>query len=264
MNRRLPNFINHILPPLALFALVTGGWHLATRIYQTKKYLLPGPLDVWHAAMNRIDDLAWATMLTGMEAGCGFGLSLVVGTLLACVFSQSRIIRNSVYPYAIFLQTVPIVAIAPLIVIWFGTGFRSVVLVSFIISLFPVLTNATSGFIQIDPDLLDLFRLNQASRLQVLWKLRIPHAVPNIITGARTASGVAVIGSIVGEFFAGYGHNHFGLGYFIMHTSKQLKTDLLFASVLASTLLGILIFSATNLVGAAILRRWYDQPTAGW
>ncbi|MEO1995026.1 MAG: ABC transporter permease [Planctomycetaceae bacterium] len=264
MNRRLKTVIWHVGPPLGLLALVTAGWHLATRVFQIKKFLLPGPLDVWHAATARGGDLARATMLTGAEALCGFGLSLIVGTLLACVFSQSRIIRSSVYPYAIFLQTVPIIAIAPLIVIWFGTGFHSVVLVSFIISLFPVLTNATAGLIQIDADLIDLFRLNQATRLQLLAKLRIPHAIPHIIIGARTASGVAVIGSIVGEFFAGYGTQHHGLGYIIMYTAQQLKTDLLFASVLASTLLGILIFSATNLTGAAILRQWYHQPATDW
>jgi len=251
-------------PPLGLLMLVIVSWDLATRLFQIKKFLLPSPLDVCQAAVARGSDLCQATILTGAEAMCGFGLSLVLGTLLACVFSQSRIIRSSVYPYAIFLQTVPIVAIAPLIVIWFGTGFHSVVLVSFIISLFPVLTNATAGLIQIDSDLIDLFRLNRATRLQILIKLRLPHAVPHIIVGARTASGVAVIGSIVGEFFAGYGTQHHGLGYYIMYTAQQLKTDLLFASVFASTLLGIVIFSATNLTGAAILRQWYYQPSAEW
>jgi NitT/TauT family transport system permease protein len=183
-----------------------------------------------------------------------------VGTLIGLVFSQSPVIRSSGYPYAIFLQTVPIIAIAPLIVVWFGRGFASVVLVGFIISVFPIITNATAGLTAVDPDLLDFFRLHNASRWQLLWKLRLPNAVPHIITGAKTASGVAVIGAIVGEFFAGMPGQRFGLGYLIRQKSDMLKTDELFAAVVAATLLGVVIFTAVSVVGATILSRWYDQP----
>lgn len=250
-------FVSHILPPLTAFLVVVMVWHFATVIFAIERFILPGPLLVVKSAVKYTDELWSGFLITGLEAFVGFLLSLSVGILVACLFSQSRLIRHSLFPYAIFLQTVPIVAIAPLIVIWFGTGFQSVVLVSFIISLFPIITNATAGLLQVDPDLLDLFSLNNATRWQTLTKLRLPSAVPSIITGARIASGVAVIGAIVGEFFAGYVSRK-GLGYLILQTAPQLKTDKLFATVFASTLLGLLIFTLVSLIGNAILKRWYD------
>ncbi len=247
-----------VLPPLLLLVAVLTIWQIATWFFNTPVYLLPSPLQVIEAADEQFPKLANSTWNTAQGAACGFGLSVLVGTMIAFAFSQSRAIRSSCYPYAIFLQTVPIIAIAPLIITWFGTGFQSVVIVSFIISLFPVITNATTGMLAVDPNLLDLFQLNNASRWQVLTKLRLPNAVPHVITGAKTASGLAVIGSIVGEFFAGYGTDEFGLGYLILQTSAQLKTSELFAAVIASTVLGIAIFSAVSLTGATILSRWYD------
>ena len=139
-------------------------------------------------------------------------------------------------------------------------GFQSVVLVAFILSLFPILSNGTQGLLDIDPDLLDLFRLNNSSRWQVLVKLRFPSAVPAILAGARTASGLSVVGSIVGEFFVGYGKKEFGLGYLIFATNGQSQLDRLFAAVLTSTLFGIAIFALVNLISVTILSNWYDGP----
>jgi NitT/TauT family transport system permease protein len=185
----------------------------------------------------------------------GFVTSLVVGTLVGILFAQARWIRSSLYPYAIFLQTVPIVAIAPLIVLWFGAGFPSIVLVSFLLSVFPILSNVVTGLLRVDPALLELFALHRASRWQTLWKLRLPHSVPFLVAGAKVSAGLTVIGAIVGEFFAGYGAEHPGLGYLILQSAGQLKTELLFASVAASTLLGLLVFAATGGAAALILSR---------
>ena len=209
-------------------------------------------------AIRDFPKFASATGVTALAATCGFVASLITGTCIACLFSQSRAIRVSCYPYAIFLQTVPIVAIAPLIITWFGSGLKSVTIVAFIISLFPIITNATTGMLSVDHDLLDLFRLHRATRLQTWIKLRFPNAVPHILTGARTSSGLAVIGAIVGEFFAGHGTDHYGLGYLILQTSSQLKTAALFTCVIASTLLGVSIFGTMNLLDTAIKRRWFD------
>lgn len=250
-------FVTHVFPPLGAFLLVLVVWHFAIVLFDIKRFVLPGPILVAKSALKNFDELWSGFLITGAEASVGFLGSLIVGTLVACLFSQSPVIRRSLFPYAIFLQTVPIVAIAPLIVIWFGTGFHSVALVSFIISLFPIITNATAGLLQVDPDLLDLFRLNNATRWQTLLKLRLPSAVPSVITGARIASGVAVIGAIVGEFFAGYVSQK-GLGYLILQTAPQLKTDKLFATVIASTMLGLLIFASVSFIGNLILNRWYN------
>jgi NitT/TauT family transport system permease protein len=248
-----------VLPPVAVFLLVIAAWQTFTSARNIPRYLLPGPSDIFTASIANAAKLSQATEVTAAGAICGFLMSVFFGTFIAIIFSQSPLIRRSLFPYAIFLQTVPIVAIAPLIVLWVGTGFRSVVIVSFIISLFPVVTNGTAGLTAIDPDLIDLFQLHGASRWQTLIKLRLPSAVPSIVTGARTSSGLAVIGTIVGEFFVGSdASERFGLGYLIQQSSNQLKTDLLFAAVLLSTLLGLVVFLAVGGVGTTILRRWDD------
>jgi NitT/TauT family transport system permease protein len=252
--------LSTILPPVVLFLGVIVVWHVVVQRWKIPPYLLPGPIDVGRAALENCGKLAAATGITAAGAACGFAVSLTIGVLIALVFSQSAIVRRGLFPYAILFQTVPIVAIAPLIVLWSGTGFRSVVLVAFIVSVFPIITNATAGLTSIDPDLLDLFRLHGASRWQTLVKLRVPSAVPSTVTGAKTSSGLAVIGTIVGEFFVGYdASEHYGLGYLIQESTTQLKVDVVLCAVMLATLLGLVVFGAVNLVGALVLRR-YSQP----
>ncbi len=249
-----------VVPPLLLFLLVLLSWQVSVTVFDVPPYLLPSPKAVLAAATPRSSELFLATAVTGAGALSGFLLSVLVGSLIALVFSQSRVIRSSCYPYAIFLQTVPIVAIAPLIVTWLGTGFRSVVVIACIISLFPVITNVTTGLITIDPLLKDLFQLHRATRAHVVIKLQIPNAIPYLVTGARIASGLAVVGAIVGEFFVGYGAAQHGLGYIILYAGPQLKTDQLFAATIASAFLGVVMFAATTLLGRAVLARWYEAP----
>jgi NitT/TauT family transport system permease protein len=249
-----------VIPPLLLLLAVLFAWHAAVVVFDIPPYLLPGPAEVARGVWHRAGPLAAAAGITGAGAACGFAASLVLGTGIALLFSQAAVIRRSCYPYAIFLQTMPIVAIAPLIVTWFGSGFHSVVMIACMISLFPVITNVTTGLITVDPGLRDLFRLHRASRAQLLGKLQIPNAVPYLVTGAKTSSGLAVVGAIVGEFFVGYGTTHHGLGFIILYAGPQLKTDQLFAATIASALLGIAMFGATTLMGKAVLGRWHETP----
>ena len=245
-----------ILPPLILFAVVLLLWHLLVTINDIESFLVPLPGEVWTEAQDQSVKLSQATGKTALAALCGFGLSVLIGTVIAFVFSQSVLIRRSFYPYAIFLQTVPIVAIAPLVITWFGNGFQSVVVVTVVISLFPVITSVTVGLTSVDRGLRELFELNQATRWQTLLKLRMPHAVPYLVTGARTSSGLAVVGAIVGEFFAGYGTDHYGLGYLILQSSAQLRTPMLFATIIASALLGVMMFAVVTWIGFQLLARW--------
>lgn len=256
-----PSWLRRSAPPVLFLLLVLLVWEAAVVWFQTPIYLLPGPLRVAQAALTNLAGLAQSTAITAIAAGCGFAASVLAGVAVALVFSQSAAIRHSCYPYAIFLQTVPIVAIAPLIITWFGYGFQSVVIVSFVLSLFPIITNATTGMVAIDPLLLDLFHLHQATRWQILWKLRVPNAVPAIVTGAKTSSGLAVVGAIVGEFFVGAGLGRFGLGFLIRQKLELLQTPEMFAAVIASTLLGVVIFASVSLAGATILARW-QHPAA--
>lgn len=260
MNSRGKWLLATFVPPILLFAILVTAWQLCIDAYKIGPYLLPTPLAVATALRTDATILQRAMLYTGSAALCGFLGSLVIGTIIAFLFSQSRMLRNAGYPYFIFLQTVPIVAIAPLIARWCGNGFQSVVLVAGILSLFPILTNATQGLLEIDPDLFDLFRMSNASRTQILFKLRFPSAVPAICTGARTSSGLAVVGAIVGEFFVGQSSRNYGLGYLIEATNSNGQLDRLFASVLTSTLFGIAVFALINLASSTILGRWYEGP----
>ncbi len=253
---RLTRGAGIVAPPMLFSVLVVLAWHGVVTLFDIRPYLLPGPMDVLHAVSVHLPTLIGAAALTAQAALAGFLLSFFVGFLVAVLFSQSRLAERSLYPYAIFLQTVPIVAIAPLIVLWIGHGLAGVVAVSFIISLFPIIANTTAGLTSVDTELLDLFALNEASRWQVLIKLRVPHAVPAMLTGARISCGLSVIGAIVGEFFAGYGTQDFGLGYLIILTNAQTKTPYLFASVLFSTGLGLIFFSAVAALSSKTLDRW--------
>jgi NitT/TauT family transport system permease protein len=261
MNRTLRWLIGFVLPPLLLLLLVLLAWDAAVVWLKIAPYVLPRPWGVWAAASDHARELRSASGLTAAGALCGFAASLVAGTAVALVFSQSRVIQRSIYPYAIFLQTVPVIAIAPLVITWFGTGFLSVAIVAFIISLFPIITNATAGLTTIDQSLLELFAMHNASRAQVLLKLRLPNAVPYLVAGAKISCGLSVIGAIVGEMFAGYGTDSFGLGYLMVLTSGKLSTDYLFAAVVCSTLLGIAIFGAVSLIGSTILSRWHTTSS---
>jgi NitT/TauT family transport system permease protein len=253
-------WVGKVAPPFICLLLLLGAWELATHGGRVSRIVLPSPTDVYAAATENARKLILATGTTAAGAVCGFCASVIFGTLISIAFSQSVLIRRSFFPYLIFLQTVPIVAVAPLIIIWSGTGFRSVVIVALIVSVFPIVTNATAGLTSIDPDLLDLFRLHGASRWQTFVKLRLPHSVPSIITGAKTASGLAVIGTMVGEFFVGYdAADWFGLGYLVQQSIDQLKIDVLFCAVLLSTLLGLILFLTVSAAGMTILRRWNSE-----
>ncbi|HUQ69309.1 MAG TPA: ABC transporter permease [Planctomycetaceae bacterium] len=249
-----------VLPPIVLLAVVAVVWDRAVVAYDIKPYLLPRPGLVANAVWSNHLKLLGAIRYTGTAAVCGLALSLVVGTAVSFAFSQSRWLRSAGYPYALFLQTVPIVAIAPLLVYWCGQGFQSVVLTAFIISLFPIIAGGTTGLLSVEPDLVDLFRLHNATRWQTLWMLRTPNAVPALCTGLKTSCGLAVVGAVVGEYFAGQVGLQNGLGYLIQFHIAGLKMADLFAAVLASTALTVAMFGVTSVATAAILARWYDVP----
>ena len=252
------NVLKMCAPPILMALAICVVWQFCVWWFDIPVLLLASPLEVVAAIYNNFGDLARAMGVTALAALGGFAGSLVVGTLVSLAFAQARWIRLSCYPYAILLQTVPIVAIAPLIIIWCGYGFQSNMIIAFIVSLFPMITNGTAGMLSVDPELLDLFRLHRASRWQVLTKLQLPNAVPHLLTGARTASGLAVIGAIVGEFFTGFAPEWNGLGYQLQGSIGWMNTAETFAAVLAAALLGMTIFGAMSGLDVLVRRRWYD------
>lgn len=251
-----------VLPPVVAFALVLVAWEAITRLFQVPEYLVPPPSAVARAARADASTLALGALTTARAALTGFVLSAFVGVLAAIVLASSRAVERALYPYAVFLQTVPIVAIAPLLVVWFGFGLRAVAVSAFVVSVFPVIANTHTGLRSVDPALRDMFRLYGAGRAATLFKLTLPSALPHIVTGLRIASGLAVIGAIVCEGFAGFSEGAAGLGILVLSAYRQLRTDLLFAAVLAATALGLALFGAVNLLGARVLGRWHPSERA--
>lgn len=256
---RHSGIVARIAYPLIALAAALTIWQGFIIWWKPPAVLLPGPLQVLDAAITEAPELAAATFVTLIAAMGGFTLSLIVGSCVAMLFSQSAICRASLYPYAIFLQTVPIVAVAPIIVIWFGEGTAAVIVIAFIVSLFPIITNGTTGMIAIPSELQDLFALNGATHWQTLSKLQFPHALPHLVTGAKISAGLSVLGAIVGEYFAGAGATRPGLGYLVFSANRQFKMDFLFASVITCTLLGVVLFALVSWVGERRLLYWLDE-----
>lgn len=237
-----------LAPPIIAFIMLVILWESAVRLMALPVFLLPAPSVVAEAAWESRSELVNAFLLTCAAAAAGLAASIIFGTAIALCFSELSLVRRAFFPYAIFLQTVPIVAIAPIIVIWMGSGFMSIAVIAFIVSIFPMITSGTAGLSAADDDLLDLFRLHNASVWMIFWKLKLPTAVPFLLSGIRISGGLAVIGAIIGEFFAGYGSERHGLGYLVLTRSSQLKTADLFATILFSTLLGLLFFTVAGLI----------------
>jgi len=245
-----------LLWPLLTLVLVLSSWEVLVRVLAVPAFLVPAPSAIARAAVADASLLAGSGLTTAQGALAGFLMSAVLGTTAALGLGLSRTLERGLYPYAMFLQTVPIVAVAPLLVLWFGPGLRAVAVSAFIVSVFPVIANTLAGLHGADGRLRDLFRLYGAGRLDTLFKLRLPFALPQMVSGLRVSSGLAVIGAIVGEFVAGFSEGRAGLGITVLAAYRQLRTDLLFAAVLCASLLGLSIFMVVNLASAALLRHF--------
>lgn len=244
---------------VAVFALLL--WQFVAVAFDLPRALLPRPSEVWHAAVENRIVLLKAFASTGIAAASGLVSAICIGSLISVAFSQSRAIRIAFFPYVIFLQTVPIVAITPLLIIWSGYQFRTVVIVTVIICLFPIVNSVTAGLTAIDRRWADLFSLYGAGRGKTLLRLRIPAAIPNLVLGTKTSSGLAVIGAIVAEFFVGSGTAYEGLGSLMADWQGFVKTAALIAAVFTSTLLGLILFGLVHLASITLLRRWMNLST---
>jgi len=245
---------------LGVFAALLLLWYIILWIFRVPPFMLPSPWAVARAVGARFPSLLAALAITAVESGTGLVASIVVGVIVALFFAQSRWVRRMLYPYTILLQTVPIVAIAPLILMWVGAGTPAVALIAFIISLAPIIANTTQGLVSVEENLVHLFLMHNATPAQLLFKLRLPHAVPSLFVGIRIASGISVIAAITGELYAGSSSvGGGGLGYSILYASSQLQTDYLFALVLAATVLGFSFFFLVMFLEWYFLHRWHES-----
>lgn len=231
---------------LGLFLLEIG-----LRLFKIPDFLLPLPSQVFESFWANRSDIQQAFWETSSHTLLGLTLSLVAGLSLAILISFSTWLRAGILPLALFFQTVPIVAIAPMLVIWFGFGAPTVIASATIVSFFPILASTLQGLESTPKSALELFKMYRASPSQTYLKLRIPHSVPWIYNGLRIATGLSVIGAVVGEFIGGG-----GLGSLIDSARTQQRTDLVFAAVLASCILGWLLTQLLDLTKQFLFARW--------
>lgn len=250
----------HILFPLVLGLALLALWQLLVRHYAVPVYVLPAPSDIAAAFTANFASLMAALANTFLVTLEGFAGALVAALLLAVLFSQSRLLEQALYPYAVVLQVTPVVAIAPLILIWVGFEHINLALslIVGIVTLFPILSNAVAGLKATDRNLIDLGRLYRASRWQLLWRIRFPAALPQLLTGMKIGGVLALIGEVTAEFSAGSGTAS-GLAWRIVESGNRLEIATLFAALALLALLGIAIFAGLSALEYALLRSWHDS-----
>ncbi|HXX13045.1 MAG TPA: ABC transporter permease [Burkholderiales bacterium] len=247
------------LAPAAVGAGVLLSWQGLVTAFDVPFYLVPAPSLVAKTLVQDAPLLFDALLVTLHITALALLLAVVLGVAVALVFVQSRIIEMSLFPYAVLLQVTPIVAIAPLIIIWVKNPLAALVVCATIVAIFPIISNTTLGLRSVDPGLADLFRLYGAGRWQTLVRLRVPSALPYFFAGLRVSGGLALIGAVVAEFVAGTGGTSSGLAYQILQAGLQLNIPRLFAALLLITLAGVAIFALVSLAAHLALRRWHES-----
>lgn len=242
---------------VAIVALLV--WQALVVAYDVPAYLVPSPLAVLRTLFADRVLLIDSLSITLGIALTALAISIVAGALVALLFVQSRWIEMSLFPYAVLLQVTPIVAIAPLIIIWVHDTRIALVLCAVVVAIFPIISNTTLGLRSVDPGLLNLFRMCRASRSQILFRLRVPSALPYFFGGLRIASGLSLIGAVVAEFVAGTGGTGAGLAYQILLAGIQLNIPRLFAALVLITATGVALFALTVWLSRLALSRWHES-----
>jgi NitT/TauT family transport system permease protein len=247
-----------VLLPAAVLVLGVAVWGLLVRLYHIPPYVLPGPDAVFQTLVNDWPIL-WQSLLTTLGTTVeGFVAASVGGIALALLFNQSKWLEYSLFPYAVILQVTPVIAIAPLLLIYLPQQ-TAVIVCAWIVGFFPVLSNTTLGLNSVDRNLAGLFQLYGASRLQTLLYLKLPAALPFILGGLRIAGGLSLIGAVVAEIAAGSAGAGSGLAYRIAESGYRLEIPRMFAALLLLSIAGIVIYGLLALVSHLILRRWHES-----
>lgn len=248
------------LLPLGLGVALLSLWELAVRSAGIPVFVLPPPSGIGFALLENGAALGGSLLVTLKITALAFFWAVLGGVGLAIVFTRARLIELALYPYVVTLQVTPVVAIAPLILIWVGFDNvdRALIIIAWIVAFFPMLTNSVQGLRSIDPQLHDLMTLSGASWSQRLLYLELPAALPAILTGAKISGGLALIGAVVAEFVAGSGAST-GLAWRIIEAGNRLEIALMFAALALLSVLGIALFYALSLMEYLMLRRWHES-----
>jgi len=257
MKRRISS--PRILLPLITGVLIISIWYIIKRLWNVHDFILPAPHQIMLAFPDEWRSLLRATWITFIGAGGGFAASVAVGFSMSLALVSSKWLRYGVYPYVLFMQMVPIIATAAIIVILFDVGLQSVAIIAFLIGFFPIVASTLQGLLSVPEGQLEMFRLYKASPVQELFLLRVPNSLPYFFTGAKIAATLAVIGSVTGEIFAGSTNGAGGLGFLIMIYKSELKIDALYAATLICCLMGFLFVSIVLLLKSLALRNWHES-----
>ena len=245
------------LAPIFTFILLLCSWELVVSFQNIPKYILPAPTDIFSSILLNYEDLLLSTFITFRITILAFLVASFLAIFIAILFSQSKIIELSLYPIAVIFQVTPVVAIAPLILIWVGldNAEYAILILAVIVAFFPVLANTNLGIRSVEKNLSELFSLYEATRFKRLFKLQLPYALPFILTGMKTSIGLALIGAVVAEFVAGSGTST-GLAWRIIEAGNRLDVPKLFAALILLVVLGIVLFLLMSLIEKLLLRRW--------
>lgn len=249
-----------LLLPIALFAGLIGFWEWAVARWQVPPFILPSPgaiLAVFETDGPSLLNSAWTTLGTTLAA---FALAVISGMALAVLFASSRLAEAALSPYAVTLQVTPVVAIAPLIIVWVGldNAWLAVLILAWIVAFFPVLASATAGLKAVDPNLRDLFRLYRAGFRQTFLRLMIPSSLPYLLAGIKTAGGLALVGAVVAEFAAASGNTD-GLAWRILEAGNRLQIAKMFAALLLLALMGVILYATLSVLEWLLLHRWHGD-----
>jgi NitT/TauT family transport system permease protein len=253
----IPDVVRFILP-VAVLALGIAAWSLVVRLNNIPPYVLPGPEVVFQTLISDWSVLSVSLLTTLWTTLEGFIAASFGGIVLALLFNQSKWLEYSLFPYAVILQVTPVIAIAPLLLIYLPQQ-TAVVVCAWIVGFFPVLSNTTLGLNSVDRNLSGLFQLYGASRLQTLLFLKLPAALPFILGGLRIAGGLSLIGAVVAEIAAGSAGAGSGLAYRIAESGYRLNIPRMFAALLLLSVAGIVIYGLLALISHVILRRWHES-----
>ncbi len=245
--------------PVAMLVLLIVAWQVYVTVAKVPHYILPSPVRIGEAFVTDWPILGKALLVTLKTTFLALAIALVSGVALAILMAQSRWIELALFPYAVILQVTPIVAIAPLILIYTSTTGEALLICAWLVAFFPVLSNTAQGLHSTDHNLLNLFELYGASRWQTLIHLRLPNALPYFLAGLRIAGGLALIAAVVAEFAAGTAGENSGLAFRLIEAQHRLNIPRLFAALVLLSLTGVLIFAATSLLSHLLLRNWHES-----
>ena len=245
--------------PALVAVVLIALWQGLVVAFQIPHFLVPSPLRVVQTLFVDAGLLFGALLTTLKITLFAFGCATLLGVLIAFAFVQSRVVETALFPYAVLLQVTPIVAIAPLIIIWVKNPTASLVICATLVALFPIIANTTLGLRSVNPGLMSYFKLNHATRAQTLLRLRIPSALPYFFGGLRISSGLALIGAVVAEFVAGTGGTGTGLAYQILQAGYQLNIPRMFAALVLITVTGVLLFALMAVLSKWALGGWHES-----